>query len=133
MRKRSIYLASPDSLIVRSNGPYKYFASDRLKVENLERRHREPSNLRSIRIHDDCLLQNLRKDPILLRKFQRIDTDVVRAGILREPGRETMVGAVQIVTLAGQLGTFYQRSYTWQRKYKHDRNFSPNHYIQFAR
>lgn len=51
-------------------------------------------NLHSIRIRDDYLLQNLRKDQVLLWKLQRIDTDVIRAGILRESGREAMVGTI---------------------------------------
>ena len=70
-----------------------------------------------------CLLQDLRENQILLRELERIDTHVVRAGVLRESGGEAMVGAVQIIALARQLSSVYQRSNSWKREYKYSKFF----------
>lgn len=62
------------------------------------------------------ILQNLRKDTLLFRELERVDSDVVRPGILRESRSEEMVGAVQAFTVAGQSGPLHQRRHSWKRK-----------------
>lgn len=59
---------------------------------------------------------NLRKDTILFRQLERIDTDVLRPGILREPRSEKMVGAIQTFTVARQSGPLHQRCHSWKRR-----------------
>lgn len=46
------------------------------------------------------LLQDIREGAAVLRRAERVHPDVVRAGVLREPGGEALVGAVQAAAVA---------------------------------
>lgn len=46
-------------------------------------------------------------------------SDVVRFGILRDAGSETMVGTISIASVAGYARAIRQRCHTWSGEYIH--------------